>query len=779
MKKFRDLDIKLSYHSADEHIPLEFFTTTFPYAKRIKLFLGYFSTNAIRAIAQSFARFILNGGSIEIVTNQYYSKEDAERLINDKTDIDNDRFIDITSDYAKLKSTLSETDQHFFDCLRFLKNKGRIKIVAVGYEGGQSHHKQVILFDENDVVSTYGSSNFTLAGLIYNGESFSVRRSWTSPEIKEDIDKQIKLFDEVFNKRNKNYKYLDPKTMLTVIEKVGEDKDLNSLIQSSYKVLKLNNHTKEKVEKIRQKIEEEDKELLKKALLSEAIEIKPPSFPDFNKDGQPDDPYPYQTEASEKWLSSGKTGLFEMATGTGKTLTAMLCLIKEFEENKLQKNIIVVPGKELVLQWEKEMRDCGFTSIYCYHSGNPRLNKELEAIRNLDGSDLPLNVIVTYNSFSSDKFRLLFKSNLKRYVVVFDEAHRMGAKGVMKAIDKIEFKKTIGLSATPFRDWDEQGSNDFVNNFFKSSEPIYSFPMEKAIKGIRLPDGTIKPFLCNYEYYPNFCCLKENEWEEYREWTKKIPIADKERTINEKAALMRQMVIDKAAGKIPVLLQVLEKLHQENNHPNTLVYCPKGKEPSDEELDNEEGGEEHSEDDKKVIENIEKEVAKKFGDDINAQRFVGETTSRQRKTLLREFQEENVEVLYAIKCLDEGVNVPSTRNAIFLASGKNKREYIQRRGRILRLHKGKKKANVYDIMVLPTAHQYKKEKKLAESLITGEFGRVIEFLEISISKEQAIATINKKLMELDLDYEKVKELIKKKEEEIEERKLKNEKRTNP
>ena len=82
-------------------------------------------------------------------------------------------------------------------------------------------------------------------------------------------------------------------------------------------------------------------------------------------------------------------------------------------------------------------------------------------------------------------------------------------------------------------------------------------------------------------------------------------------------------------------------------------------------------------------------------------------------------------------------------------------------------------------MVLPTAHQYKKEKKLAESLITGEFGRVIEFLEISISKEQAIATINKKLMELDLDYEKVKELIKKKEEEIEERKLKNEKRTNP
>ena len=82
--------------------------------------------------------------------------------------------------------------------------------------------------------------------------------------------------------------------------------------------------------------------------------------------------------------------------------------------------------------------------------------------------------------------------------------------------------------------------------------------------------------------------------------------------------------------------------------------------------------------------------------------------------------------------------------------------------------------NVLDIRVIASSN-----KKLAESLITGEFGRVIEFLEISISKEQAIATINKKLMELDLDYEKVKELIKKKEEEIEERKLKNEKRTNP
>ena len=171
--------------------------------------------------------------------------------------------------------------------------------------------------------------------------------------------------------------------------------------------------------------------------------------------------------------------------------------------------------------------------------------------------------------------------------------------------------------------------------------------------------------------------------------------------------------------------------------------------------------------DEKIINAIEKQVAKKFKTKINGQRFVGETI--QREELLKEFEDQSVDLLYAVKCLDEGVNVPSTRNAIFLASGKNKREFIQRRGRILRIHKDKDKANIYDIVVLPTKQQFTLDKSYSEKLIIGEFGRFIEFLEISVSKKQAIKTINKKLEELGLSYKKVIKII-------EENRIENEKR---
>ena len=128
--------------------------------------------------------------------------------------------------------------------------------------------------------------------------------------------------------------------------------------------------------------------------------------------------------------------------------------------------------------------------------------------------------------------------------------------------------------------------------------------------------------------------------------------------------------------------------------------------------------------------------------------------------MLEDFENQDVDILYAIKCLDEGVNVPSTQNAIFIASGKNKREFIQRRGRILRKFDGKTHANVYDIIVLPTNEQYYQDKNYSEKLLIGEFGRLIEFLEISINKIDSKRIIDEQLSQIELSYHKVKNLIK-------------------
>jgi superfamily II DNA or RNA helicase len=192
------------------------------------------------------------------------------------------------------------------------------------------------------------------------------------------------------------------------------------------------------------------------------------------------------------------------------------------------------------------------------------------------------------------------------------------------------------------------------------------------------------------------------------------------------------------------VIKIIGKLLDDNNISNTLVYCPKGIEASNEEDD-------------KIIGLIADSVASNF-DNINAHFFLGKTENRD--LLLEDFENQDVDILYAIKCLDEGVNVPSTQNAIFIASGKNKREFIQRRGRILRKFEGKKHANVYDIIVLPTNEQYYQDKNYSEKLIIGEFGRLIEFLEISINKIDSKRIIDEQLSQIELSYHKVKNLIK-------------------
>ena len=201
MKRFRDLDIKLSYASNDENLPLEFFEKTFPIAKEVNLFLGYFSSNAIRELAIAFSRFILNDGKIKIITNEVYSRDDYENLIKDNNEVD-EKYLNIINDYEKLKKVLSREDQHFFDCLRFLKSENRLEIQPVKYIGGSSHTKQVIMFDGEDYISTHGSTNFTLGGLILNGESFGVQKSWYDDEYYEEVKKHHRIFNKVFQKKS-------------------------------------------------------------------------------------------------------------------------------------------------------------------------------------------------------------------------------------------------------------------------------------------------------------------------------------------------------------------------------------------------------------------------------------------------------------------------------------------------------------------------------------------------------------------------------------------------
>ena len=727
-KRFRDLTFSehREYESSGDNTPLEFYLETFPIAKEIDIFLGYYNSYIFKTLSHVMASFIYNGGSMRIITNEFLSQKDKKNLIENPLNFDSKN---IEYRIKRKKLDLDPESSHFYDCLKYLMSKGRLKIQPVKFKkwhpDGLEHKKQLILYDGHDYISTNGSINLTLSALIKNDESFTLDLPWEYEKITNGrINKRRSFFNSILNKTNSDFQYLSASEIISDIDEFSDEKELAQIISESLKL------------KTSFKIPKEILKLINNSKIKLNEQINDNNEPTFRVGDPPEikEPYPYQKQAYKNWVKNNYIGLFEMATGTGKTLTSILCLINEYQISKIQRNIFVVPGKDLVRQWSDELNKCNFYFPFMYYSENRKLHEEINSIRAFINSKIsPLNIVITYSSFISDKFVKLFKNNFEEFTVIFDEVHKMGAVGTMKSISKMKFGRRIGLSATPLRDWDEQGSNDFIQNFFMSEKPIFQFSMKQAIG----------KFLCQYNYYPHFCYLEDDEWEEYKKWTKRIPIKPKELTINADAARRRQAVIDKAINKRSVLIKILKELVKKNNISKTLIYCPRGTDETTGE---------------KIIHLIGQYVNRNFKKNKFNDLFFKEDT-KDRELLLEDFEKGKVDILYAIKCLDEGVDVKSTKNAIFIASGKNKREFIQRRGRVLRKSPGKKEANIYDIIVLPRNSDYFDEKNFSEKLLVGEFGRLTEFLEISENKLDSIMTIDERLSQIQLSYHLIKELI--------------------
>ena len=736
LSKIKEFDINSGKLVIENREILNTFYKALSNSNSWDVMLGYLSLSAIKVLAYPLSKFITqNSGKIRMYCNERFSEKDYDALIQSKEKFRSTR---VYKDLLSLKKALSDTNSNLFiDCISYLIHNDllEIKVLTCLDDGTAIAHQKNNIFkdSEGNCVVLSGSGNASHQAFFLNKEDTNLYCSfWNEISTQRKIDKYIKKFEKSFYEGDGKFKILeiDSNEVKEKLEKVGFRKinknDLENRMLSSKKSFD-NIFSKEIEEEIQLEIEKFIKEQ------------KEPKFP-YPK------PYKYQSKAYQNWKKNNYSGLFEMATGTGKTLTAILCLIEENKSDKIQKNIIVVPGKELVRQWEDELKQSNFQNVFTIYSGNKKRDEQLDSIKAFNNvNNKNINIVITYRSFISKKFNNIFNNDFKDFIVVFDEAHNMGSEGFMKAAKHRKFYKKIGLSATPLRDWDEQGSNDFINNFFNSETPVIQFTMKEAIDG---------EFLCKYNYYPYFCFLDDDEWEDYKKFTRQIPKAPKEMIINQYAAMKRQAVIDKAFQKRSTVIKILKKLVDENNISNTLVYCPKGEDDDDSEED-------------KVIKLIAKNVSDNFEEEItkgrfNAQFFLGGTEDRD--LLLKSFENQEVDLLYAIKCLDEGVNVPSTQNAIFIASGKNKREFIQRRGRILRNFDGKKFANVFDIIVLPTDSQYFSSKNYSEKLLIGEFGRLVEFLEISINKQDAEKTLNDQLLSMGLDYDKVKNLIKENEE---------------
>lgn len=721
-----DFPRDLSYSSDGERIPLEFYLSCLKRSKSFDLRLGYFSSNAIRVLSHGFAQFIHNGGKFRIITNHYLSDNDLNVIREpiSNNDINYNYFNSLVNeDISGLQEVLSSGEQHFFDCLKYLLKENRIVIKPVKLkDGGMSHYKIGVFSDGVNEVFFSGSCNFTYSGLVENGENLEVKRSWGSESEVLRIKKEIKKINNIFAEIDTSHEYLSPDQVIAVIHSQGQDKDLEELLDTERRLNRYLLTSKNPIGDIlRRECEEFDDWVLQAS-----------NEPRFAYG----EPYEYQKQAYENWVENNYQGLFAMATGTGKTITALNCVLEEYKKLNYYRFIVFVPTTALAHQWQDEIQKTfNFQNVVnssLHTDWENRLERQLLSLK--IGNDVSFGFVTTYHQLPRNKLKNLFTEyaeEFKSVILISDEAHTLGSPGGIKNLP-ILFDKRIGLSATPERKYDEYGSQ-VLEDFFNAKPPHYTlhYSMKQAIE-----DGK----LSEYNYYPVFVNLTEDEVKAYNVYTNKLRMyidsvngGYKDTIEAKKLLIQRKHVIHKAQNKLKAISQIIDDIG-EKNFRYAFVYVPEGFEPDywEQENNNEKG------DEIRLIYKYSKLIS---GKGLNVMNYLGDTKNRQN--ILNHFEKGKYDALLAMKCLDEGVDIPRTELAIFCASTGNPRQFIQRRGRVLRTHKDKKIANIYDLIVAPNHETFEyiseQQIQIEKNIFRNELSRIIDFISLANNSYELVS----------------------------------------
>lgn len=710
-----------TYRPGEYNSPEKFFNDCLENSKEFDLQLGYFSSATISVLSDGFATFISNGGRMRLVINHIVSEEDKQAISKGIHGGVIDCF-DLTN-FEMLRQTFDEYQQQFFECLAFLIYDKRIdiRIIKPRNKKGISHTKSGQFRDGDSITSFTGSANFTISGLFNNLEEITIDRSDSIDKMVQNrIASQRKEFDAIMNGKKRHIEYLSPENLVSAILSHYGGKDVEELLDVERKLKRIK---KEKAIRERQQ---------QTKIVAEEIKNIEPRFP------YPSGPRDYQQTAFENWKSNGQKGLFAMATGTGKTITSLNCLYEIYKRRGYYKAIILVPTITLVNQWEQECRKFQFVNITKVYSKNLAWRDEVERIsfnekyRTGQEPEVSYIIISTYASYARERvFRVLNGFDRRRLLLIADECHNMGAGALVKRLNEIPYLRRIGLSATPERQFDEEG-NTRLRKFFGSKEHYtYEYSMEEAIR-----NGV----LCKYMYYPHVVPLNVEEMTAYVELSEKIAKyfnCDTETfahidDILKMLLLARKRIVHKAAGKLAVFREIMEKRFQEKgNLKYSLIYVPEGNKP-----DYVDGGDDFdkSEDidddnDAEHLIDIFTQAVTEVDDHVTVRKFVA--GQKDREEILYDFACGKLHVLTSMKCLDEGVDVPRSELAIFCASTGNPRQFIQRRGRVLRTHPDKKLAELHDLVVIPKVNPYSDSYRMEQSLLRGELMRVKNFAQLS------------------------------------------------
>lgn len=707
-----------TYSPSGKNKPIEFFNNALMNSTSFDLELGYFNSASINVLSYSFATFLKNGGKMRMAINHILSAKDKEAISNGMNGVIDEPF-DI-DDLKNMRKTLNEYGEHFFNCLSYLIQEKRIeiKIIKPRNECGIAHTKKGQFYDGETTVSFTGSANFTLGGFFNNREEISIFFS-SSPDktVSNHIRNQKKEFDDLMSGTAEDVVYLSTSDLEEAIRSTFGNQDIEDLLDVERKLRRY-----------------KERAYASAFFVGDSGLAEEPEFPYSSG------PRDYQKEAFERWKANNQRGLFAMATGTGKTLTSLNVLLNIYKSKLCQyyKALILVPTITLVNQWEQECQKFNFRHIIKVYSKNPNWKDQLDRIRFnekhkvKEASEPNYIIISTYASFSrTEIFKQLMGFAPDKLLLIADEAHNMGSPAILKKLPKIPYYRRIGLSATPERQFDDDTNKKLFEFFGAEKEYTFEYSMRAAIE---------KGVLCRYYYYPHLVRLTDDEMEKYVELSNKIAkyFNYKSGTFKKKddilmaLLLARKRIIHKAANKLEVFKKIIQNRYEEQGHLKyTLVYVPEGLTPDYVDtagyFDNYE--ELQDDEDSERLINLFTNAIAEIGPYVTVRKFV--SGEKDRDKILSDFASGRLQVLTSMKCLDEGVDVPRSELAIFCSSTGNPRQFIQRRGRVLRTHPDKYMAVLHDLVVVPEVNRTCDSFRMERSLVKTELMRVNNFAMLS------------------------------------------------
>ncbi|WP_405999430.1 DNA phosphorothioation system restriction enzyme [Streptomyces sp. NBC_00829] len=670
--------------------------------------MGYFTASVLAVIGRGIDEFIRRGGQMRIVASPYLIAEDiAEieagyelRAVMEKAAV---RDLERAAGDPRAARGLGKLGQ--------LVAEGRLDIklayVASGNRVGMYHEKIGVFRDGEDLVAFKGSANETLSGLVGNFESIEVFRSW------DEWDR---------------------------VRALRISRDFEDLWEDRTSILRVTPFT-ETAKKVIERIALAGEEA------GEAADVPSGGAPivvvPADTAGMLTIPAglkvrDYQKQAVGNWFNEKGRGLLRMATGTGKTLTALSAAAQMtkvlHQRGEPLLTVVIAPYQHLVDQWAKDIEWFGVTPIMAYESKAAWFGRASHLLDALALKAARGGVIITTNKTFGDA---AFQSVLNRYkgrlLLIADEAHNLGARHIRtKLPENAEFR--LGLSATPERWFDDEGTDALTSYFGKI---VFEMGIGDAIK---------LGALCRYTYTPVVVELDSEETEMYVEITTKIARifasqqgSDRVDEDSPLGALLRKRsnLLGHARAKLPALRREIEKRGEDWYQ---LLYCAEGRHP----LSYEDGAPEELSQLDQVLDLVGNRLH------MPAARYTAETKRPERRKVLQRFADRELQAIVSMRCLDEGVDVPAARTAYLLASSSNPRQFIQRRGRVLRQAPGKAMADIVDFIVVPPEEASDLQPESERKMVARELARVTEFAYLAENEAETLDILRPLRLRYDL-----------------------------